>query len=217
MRGIFVTGTDTDAGKTLVSAALMTGAPADWRYWKPVQTGLATDVGDTATVARLAELSPERAPDVGVRLQPPVSPHHAAALRGGSIETSSLQTQASHLANDRHGGFWVVEGAGGILTPLSSTETMRDLAIALDLPVLVVVRVRLGAINHALLTAAALGQAGVRALGFLLSGDADPSLESALAAHATLPVLGRLPHCPPETPLGEHGGRLRHAILEALR
>ncbi len=214
MRGVFVTGTDTDVGKTRVCAALLAGAPAAWRYWKPVQTGLADDAGDTATVRRLARLSAERAPDVGVRLGPPVSPHFAAHQAGQSIEIATLaETAQLELGAD---DFVVVEGAGGLLAPLNDRHTMLDLARALGLPVLVVVRVRLGAINHALLTERVLRQSGVTALGFVLSGAEDPSLESALAAHAVLPVLGRLPECPPDTPLAACGESLRLALLEHL-
>ena len=216
MRGVFVTGTDTDAGKTLVCTVLLAGAPADWRYWKPVQTGLATDPGDTATVARLAQLSNARAPERGVRLDLPTSPHFAAAQRGWSIDTPGLLSLANHLTNESDNGFWIVEGAGGILAPLSLTETILDLADALLLPVLIVVRVKLGAINHALLTERALRERGVPALGFLLSGDADPSLESALAAHARLPVIGRLPTLAPHESLIAQGARLRQALLEVL-
>ncbi len=214
MRGIFVTGTDTDAGKTLVCAALLAGAPPTWRYWKPVQTGLATDPGDTATVVQLARLAADRAPDVGLRFDPPVSPHFAASQAHTRIALAALRRQAVDLfAGDT---FAVVEGAGGLLTPLNDRETMLDLARALALPVLVVVRVKLGAINHALLTERALGAAGLPALGFVLSGDDDPSLVSALAQHAVLPVLGRLPTWAPDTPLDGQGARLRLALLERL-
>lgn len=214
MRGVFVTGTDTDAGKTLVCAALLAGAPADWRYWKPVQTGLATDRGDTATVAGLAALSADRAPDVGVRLGLAVSPHFAAVKAGVTIAVADLRRQADDVLAGAP--FAVVEGAGGLLVPLNDRETVLDLASTLGLPVVIVVRVKLGAINHALLTERALLAAGAPALGFVLSGDVDPSLESALAGHATLPVLARLPQLASDAPLAEHGARLRQAILEHL-
>lgn len=214
MRGVFVTGTDTDAGKTLVCATLMTGAPQDWRYWKPVQTGLATDPGDTATVRRLAAVSPDCAPDTGIRLQPPVSPHHAAALAGQTLGLEAVVAAAPlALAG---AGFAVVEGAGGLLVPLNDCATMLDLMRALQLPVVVTVRVKLGAINHALLTERVLLASGVPALGFVLSGEADPSLLTALAAHARLPVLGRLPQLEPGASLLDHGARLRQAIVERM-
>lgn len=212
MRGFFVTGTDTDAGKTLVCAALLAGAPAHWRYWKPVQTGLEAEPGDTATV--LARVPSARALDFGVRLQLPVSPHFAARQAGVRIEVSALQRQAE--AAFALTDLAIVEGAGGLLAPLNDAETILDLARALALPVLIVVRVKLGAINHALLTERALRAAGLPALGFVLSGDADPSLESALASHAQLPVLGRLPTLAPDAELTGHGAQLRQAVLERL-
>ena len=214
MRGIFVTGTDTDVGKTRVCAALLAGAPADWRYWKPVQTGLADDPGDTAMVRQLANVSAVQAPDVGVRLDAAVSPHFAAQAAGQRIELATLRQQAAHMLGA--GVFAVVEGAGGLLTPLNDRETMLDLARALALPVLIVVRVKLGAINHALLTERVLRDSGVPTVGFLLSGDADPSLVSALRVHARVPVVGRLPECQPDTPPVPHGERLRTALREIL-
>ena len=110
----------------------------------------------------------------------------------------------------------MIEGAGGLLVPLNDAETMHDLARALDLPVLIVVRVRLGAINHALLTERVLRTAGTRTVGFVLSGGRDPSLESALAAHSLLPIVGRLPELAPAAPLAEAGEALRRAVLERV-
>lgn len=214
MRGIFVTGTDTDVGKTWVCAALLAGAPAAWRYWKPVQTGLADAVGDTATVRRRARLTPEQAPDVGTRLDVAASPHHAARLAGRRITVASILSAAPVAGAP--GPFWVVEGAGGLLVPLNDRETMLDLIRALRLPVVVVVRVRLGAINHALLTERTLRRARVPALGHLLSGEEDPALTSALRAHGHLPVLGRLPELAASAPLQPLGEALRAAVAERL-
>ena len=214
MRGVFVTGTDTEAGKTLVCATLLAGAPEHWRYWKPVQTGLATDHGDTATVLKRAQLPEPRALAVGVRLPLPASPHFAAQQAGEYIEVAALRRHADEAFAPAD--FAIVEGAGGLLAPLNGTETILDLARALALPVLIVVRVKLGAINHALLTEQALRAAGVPALGFVLSGDADLSLTTALAAHAHLPVIGHLPTLPLDAPLADHGARLREAVLRQL-
>src|SRR5580698_5672322 len=115
MRGIFVTGTDTGVGKTVVSAALMHRYPQA-RYWKPVQTGIETD-DDTAEVRRLAGRRADRAD--GVRLRDAVSPHLAAARAGIRIDIESLTEWA--IDDEEH---WIVEGAGGVLAPLNDTQTM---------------------------------------------------------------------------------------------
>ncbi|MEZ4266071.1 MAG: dethiobiotin synthase [Myxococcota bacterium] len=188
MRGIFVVGTDTGVGKTLVCAALMAAGEAGLRYWKPVQTG-ALDDDDTETVRRLARLGPERLIERGVRLRAPASPHHAAALEGQELRLEPLLAIADGLA-----GPVVVEGAGGLLVPISATLLLPDLIRALALPVLVVGATRLGTINHTLLTLAELRRQGLQTLGLVLSGPPDPSVDTALAAHARdLPIHSMLP------------------------
>jgi dethiobiotin synthetase len=178
VRGVFVVGTDTGVGKTLACAALMAAAPPALRYWKPVQTGLVED-DDTATVRRVARLGADRVVDDGVRLMAPASPHHAAALEGQTITLAPLLALAARLD-----GPTLVEGAGGLLVPLSPTLLLPELIAALGLPVLLVASTRLGAINHTLLTVAELRRRGLELLALALSGSPDPSLTSALAAHA---------------------------------
>ena len=211
MRGLFVTGTDTDAGKTLVCAALMAGAPPEWRYWKPVQTGLDSDPGDTATVQHRARLTADRVLDLGVRLGLPASPHHAAHVAGTHVDMAALVDLAHTHAGTTP---WVVEGAGGLLVPLDDRTLQSDLIAALDLPVLIVVRVRLGAINHALLTERALATHGLRGLGLVLSGPDDPSLTTALAAHARLPVLAHVPELAADADLTDVGRAIHHALAD---
>src|SRR4051794_4337548 len=118
MRGLFVTGTDTGVGKTVVSAVL--AASRGWGYWKPIQTGAESD---TAEVARLAGC---RIHDHGVRLPEPVSPHLAARLANTCIALANLPTPD---------GTWIVEGAGGVLVPINERDTMLDLMVMLTLPV----------------------------------------------------------------------------------
>ncbi|MFM8979735.1 MAG: dethiobiotin synthase [Planctomycetia bacterium] len=197
MRGCFVTGTDTSVGKTLLCAALLAAAPAGVHYAKPVQTGSPPD-DDRATLLELAGVAAARVPDLGLKLPVPVSPHHAAQLAGVRLEAAALAARVTAWRPAPQA--WLVEGAGGLLAPLNARETALDLARALGLPVLVAVRVRLGAINHTLLTLRALEQAGLACAGVVLVGDDDPSLASALAAHAPGRVLGRLPWLEPVTP-----------------
>ena len=177
MRGIFITGTDTNVGKTVVAAAVMLRyrGEAPLRYWKPVQTGIEQD-DDTREVVRLAHAREDEVLNGSVRLPGPVSPHLAARRAGTRItvqslleplDASDLRVRAAHAesrippvrrSSESEGGnpesrlCWVVEGAGGALVPLNERETMADLMQALDLPVLIAARSTLGTINHTCMT-----------------------------------------------------------------
>ncbi len=177
-RGVFVTGTDTGVGKTVVSACLVKAWGAD--YWKPVQTGLAEEAGDTATVAALAWLPADRLHPPAYEFAPPVSPHLAAVQAGVRIALENLELPVSDSPI-------VVEGAGGALVPLNEHQTMLDLMVRLDLPVVLVVANRLGAINQTLLTLEALRARGLHVLGVVLTGG--PFADN----HAAIPRYGRVP------------------------
>ena len=110
MNGLFISGTDTDVGKTLISAALMAAAPANVRYWKPIQTGFPEHC-DTATVLKLSGKPQESVLDEGLRFKEPASPHYAARLEKTDITLDSLSQIAKR--DDLQENQWVVEGAGG--------------------------------------------------------------------------------------------------------
>ncbi len=184
MRGIFVTGTDTGVGKTVVSAALMIRYPQA-RYWKPVQTGIETD-DDTAEVRRLTGRLTER--DDGVRLRNAVSPHLAAARAGIRIDLEALTEWA--IDNQEH---WIVEGAGGVLTPLNATQTMANLMVRLGLPVVVVARTTLGTINHTVLTIEALRARSLHVAGVVMVGDPNSDNRAAIERYGKVDVLGEMP------------------------
>ncbi len=155
MRGLFVAGTDTGAGKTALSAALLAAIAAGGepvRAYKPVLTGLDEPPGawpaDHELLARAAGMAPEQV--APLRYGPAVSPHLAAALSARPIEPRALIAHAQALASG--GAPLIVEGAGGLLVPLAAGFLMRDLAAALGLPLLIAARPGLGTINHALLT-----------------------------------------------------------------
>lgn len=163
-RGVFVTGTDTGVGKTVVSAILTVA----WRatYWKPLQTGLDAEPGDSATVARLGGLSPERIIPPAYALRAPLSPLAAAKqeevlLNPGRLVLPVLADPSMPL---------VVEGAGGVLVPVWEDLTMIDVMVRFALPVLVVARSSLGTINHSLLTLEALRRRGLDVLGMVFNG-----------------------------------------------
>ena len=129
--GVFVTGTDTGIGKTVVSACLVRRWGAD--YWKPVQTGLATDTADSLTVAHLAEAAAGRTHAPRHVFQAPLSPQAAAAAEGATIALADFRLPGGAAPI-------VVEGAGGVLVPLGGGALMADLMVALGLPVLLVAR-----------------------------------------------------------------------------
>ncbi len=191
MRGIFVTGTDTGVGKTVVSAALMCRYPRT-RYWKPVQTGIETD-NDSAEIERLTGRSTGR--DDGVRLRHPVSPHLAAERAGIRIDLEALTEWTTDNPED-----WIVEGAGGVLVPLNDTQTMANLMVRLGLPVVVVARTTLGTINHTLLTIEAVRARSLHVAGVVMVGDVNSDNRAAIERYGKIAVLGEMPRFAPLTP-----------------
>jgi dethiobiotin synthetase len=171
MRGLFVTGTDTGVGKTEVAAALVAGWRArglDVAGMKPAQSGtgdgLPTDA-DRLRAAGGAVDPPELACPYSLRA--PLAPAVAARLEGVTISLDHVLACAAALAL-RHAAL-VVEGAGGLLVPLTERHTFADLAVALGMPVLVVARAGLGTVNHAALTVEALRARGLAVAGIVLN------------------------------------------------
>ena len=191
LRGVFVTGTDTNAGKTVTCAALMHRyrTAARLRYWKPVQTGIEQD-DDTAEVRRLGACSAAEIFDEGIRLPRPVSPHLAARWAGRRVAVDDLSRLAACQGD---GERWVVEGAGGLLVPLNETELMSDLMRALALPVVVTARSGLGTINHTLLTLDALRARDLRPAGVVMVGEKNVENRAAIEHYGRVPVLGEMP------------------------
>lgn len=190
--GVFVTGTDTGVGKTLVSACLV----RRWRahYWKPAQTGLASEPGDTETVARLGDLDASRWHPPQFAFAAPLSVEAAASLENFSVALADFELPAV-------AGPIVVEGAGGVLVPLAPGATMADLMARFALPVILVARTALGTINHTLLSLEALRGRGLRIAGVVLVGDASPGNREAIARHGNVRILhevGRLSKISPD-------------------
>lgn len=184
----FITGTDTAVGKTTVSALLC--AALDAFYWKPIQTGT-RDGTDRATVLRLAGLSRDRALPEVYKFSPPVSPHLAAERAGIRIHLS--KTKIPKIAAYEN---LIVEGAGGALVPINSTELMTDLMRRLALPVLLVSRTSLGTINHTLLSIAALRAARLDLRGVILSGKTNNENRRAIEHYGRVEVIGAVPFLP---------------------
>lgn len=189
---LVVCGTDTDVGKTVVSALLVQGLGA--HYWKPVQSGLEGG-GDTGRVQQLLELPPERVWPEAYRLTAPVSPHWAAERDGISIDPARLALPAVD-------GPLVVETAGGLLVPLRRNWLQIEQIAVWGLPVLLVARSGLGTLNHTLLSLEALARRSIPVLGLVLNGDPHPDNPRTLEALGGVPVLAELP---PLDPLDREG------------
>jgi dethiobiotin synthetase len=201
--GIFVTGTDTGVGKTVVAAGLAHAlrfrglVPG---VFKPVQSGNLTSDrdGDAATLARLAGVDVSPA-EVNVYAFPaPLAPLAAARLAGARVDLERLVERARSLESGCD--VLVAEGAGGLLVPLADTATVADLAVALGYPLVVVARAGLGTVNHTALTVEAARARGLAVAGVVLNADRrdldDPSLpgNAALIEQlARVAIVGRTP------------------------
>ncbi len=191
MNGIFITGTDTSVGKTVVSAALVCAllARKNICYWKPVQTGIEAD-DDTQTVRQLAGCADEEIFDKGFRLERPLSPHLSARLANVEI---TIEKILNFLPADKDDKFWIVEGAGGALVPLNKNELMIDLMKMLNLPVVVVARSGLGTINHTLLTVEALRNRNLKISGVVMNGEPNAENRKAIEHFGQIRVLAEMP------------------------
>lgn len=171
-----VTGTDTDVGKTVFCAGLaaMLGAP----YWKPVQAGIPTD---SQTVAALAgvEILPE-----AYRLKLAASPHQAAAEEGIAIDPDRLVPPQGPV---------VIEGAGGLMVPLTRQTLFIDVFARWKIPVILCARTRLGTINHTLLSIAAIRARSIPLHGVAFIGEANEESERIITEIGGVKRLGRLP------------------------
>jgi dethiobiotin synthetase len=187
---IVVTGTDTGIGKTVFSAALADALGAC--YWKPIQSGLDGET-DSETVARLGRLPPHRILPEAWRLRTPASPHLSAEIDGVAIHPDTLKPpRASPLL--------VIEGAGGLLVPLSRKRTFGDLFALWGYPTVLCARTALGTINHTLLSLEAMRRRNIPILGVAFIGDNRPDTLEIIAELGGVPILGRLPHLDPLDP-----------------
>jgi dethiobiotin synthetase len=178
-----VSGTNTNIGKTVFCAGLagMIGA----RYWKPVQAG---EPGDSETVAELAGV--ETLPEA-YRLKLPASPHQASAEEGVVIDTDALTPPDGPL---------VIEGAGGLMVPLTRETLFIDVFARWKLPLILCARTALGTINHTLLSVEAIRTRDIPLHGIAFIGDANEESERIITEIGKVKRLGRLPEIVPLTP-----------------
>lgn len=203
--GLYVTGTDTGAGKTYASVALVHALRARGLAvagMKPLASGCEeTDEGPRNEDALALQAASAPRPDYAdvnpIALRDPTAPEIAAARQGVEVDLSPLRAAYARLAQSH--GVVVVEGVGGWLAPLSRELMQRDLVAALGLPAVLVVGLRLGCINHALLTQRALRADGVALLGWIGSA-VDPAMDfraetiAILRRRLSMPCMGVLDH-----------------------
>ena len=186
---LVVCGTDTDVGKTVVSALLVQGLNAT--YWKPVQSGLEGG-GDRGRVRDLLQLTNDRLLPETYAFQQPVSPHWAAELDEVTLDPGALMLPAFP-------GPLVVETAGGLMVPLTRSWLQIDQLRVWDRPVVLVARSGLGTLNHTLLSLEALRKRRIPILGLILNGPPHADNPATLEQFGGVPVLGHLPPLQPLT------------------
>lgn len=207
MRGLFVTGTDTEVGKTVVAAAICAALAARGERvaaFKPVVTGLEepppapwpADHALLATAAGGGQAPGDVAP---YRFGPPLSPHYAAELAGERVDPKRLR-EAARTASAGADAL-VCEGVGGLLVPLADDYSVRDLAADLALPLVVVARTGLGTISHTVLTVEAARAAGLTVAAVVMTPWSDPepierSNRATVERLAGVPVVGLPPTAP---------------------
>lgn len=170
----FVTGIDTDSGKTLVSAILCEALR--YAYWKPVQAGTPKDSDTVKSLSPTTIIHPEK-----YFLQTPASPHAAAKLDNIKIDLHSLAPPAQSEI--------VIEGAGGCLVPLNDSDFVIDLAPRLNASIILVADLYLGSINHTLLSAHLLKTRGYPVKGIIFNGKSNPESERIILHHTQYPCL----------------------------
>jgi len=226
-RGVFITGTDTGIGKTVVARLLVAALVRRGERvaaMKPVAAGCEPGPGGPRNADALALMA---AASAGLdyeqvnpyALLPPVSPHLAAAGAGIDIDLGEIKARYEALAGAHD--LTVVEGVGGWLVPLSEQASVADLAERLELPVVLVVGMRLGCLNHALLSERAIQASGARLLGWVANCQAadDFGLRACidtLRRRIAAPLLGEVPCLAADDPATDAADALATAVIDAL-
>ncbi|MDI2111871.1 dethiobiotin synthase [Commensalibacter nepenthis] len=186
-KGFFVTGTDTDVGKTFISACLTKALGAT--YWKPMQTGLNCDLGDSKNIQILAQIPDAQIIPPLIELQEPLSPEEAA--KSEAITLDIHQLDFSLPTQNRP---YIVEGAGGVLVPVAGSQYMLQMMQKVNLPVVIVARTELGTLNHTLLTINVLRNHHIPIAGVILNGNLNPANKEAIERHGRIAVIAEVPY-----------------------
>ncbi|MDA0938889.1 MAG: dethiobiotin synthase [Proteobacteria bacterium] len=184
MQGFFITGTDTNVGKTLVSSVLMLHFP--FVYWKPIQSGNDLDID---YVKKKTNLGAERFIKTIYQFKDPIAPHIAAKRL--SIEMNLDDIFPQDLNNLSNKGV-IIEGAGGLFVPINKKYFIIDLIKKISLPVILVCRSSLGTINHTLLSVNALRSRNIFICGLVINGDKNQDNKDALQEYCDVPIIAEI-------------------------
>lgn len=209
MKNFFVTGTDTNVGKTMCSA-ILTFALKGF-YWKPIESGVANESSDRDTVQELTCFPDNHFFPSEYSLRASLSPDQAAGL-----ENISIDLNRCHIPKITHP--LIVEGAGGVFVPVNEDETMIDLMKKLDLPIVIVSRGTLGTINHTLLTIEVLRMHGLTIQGIVFNGELNPKNQLSIEAWGNTRTLFSIPFFNEVTPKELQNWAIAHhsIIMENL-
>ncbi len=185
MQPIFITGTGTDVGKTLIAAVVTEALQAD--YWKPVQAGYEEGT-DSITVQELISNKKSIIHPEIYRLALPASPHIAADVEGEKIKIKTIIKYLPDTKNQL-----IVEGAGGLMVPLNEKQFVLGLIKKMKAKVIIVSKNELGSINHSLLTAAVLRQEKIKVAGWIFNEEF-MGYESEIASWSGFPLISSIPH-----------------------
>lgn len=185
MKPIFITGTGTDVGKTLVAAIVTEALEAD--YWKPIQAGFSGGTDSLFVSQMISNTKSKIHPELYL-LKMPASPHISAAAEGKEI---SIKNIIAHLPSTKNQ--LIIEGAGGLMVPLNKIKLILNLIKELEAKVVIVSKNELGSINHSLLTAAVLKKEKINVAGWIFT-DRYLDYESEIAGWTGYPVIGSVKH-----------------------
>ncbi|MBL8028785.1 MAG: dethiobiotin synthase, partial [Fibrobacteres bacterium] len=194
MGGLFITGTDTGVGKTVVTSQLgrvLQHLGYDVGVIKPVQTGIESDFGDYAVYKKWMKVDGEEYV-VPYKFKAPQAPSIAASLERREIRFDDLLSTL-YILMKRHRNM-LIEGAGGVLVPISKKKSMRDLMVEIGFPVLVVARAELGTINHTLLTVESLKSVGLKVTGVVFNQVGNPDNAVLKMVQAEIAKLSGVKH-----------------------
>lgn len=183
-RRLFITGTDTGIGKTVISAILVKGLGS--KYWKPIQSGLEGQT-DTEWVREKTGLPESNFYPETYKLRLPLSPHASAAHDGVRIDLKVF-----HIPEVSGSEHLIIEGAGGLMVPLNETHLMLDLMIKIDSPILLVTSSSLGTINHTLLSLEQLRRSNLNVLGVVMNGPRNKDNREAIEYYGKVTVFAEV-------------------------
>ena len=209
MKPIFITGTGTDVGKTLISAIVVEALNAD--YWKPVQAGFAQGT-DSLFIKEMVSNSRSVIHPELYKLEMPASPHIAAPAENKKITIKEIVSNIPSTKNQL-----IIEGAGGLMVPLNDKEITLELIKKLKAKVIIVSKNELGSINHSLLTAAVLKKEKINVAGWIFTEEYK-SYEKEIAKWTGYPIIGSIKHLPviSKESVKAEAGKLRRSLNKLI-